>query len=225
MHSFDPLTFAAQHGGAASCKFRGNQTVYAQGDAADSLFYIEKGKVRLTVVSEHGKEAVVAMLEASDFFGEGCLTLLPLRMSTATTITECVIARLDKACVVRALHDDLPFSELMCTYLLTQNTRLQEQLVDHLFNSSEKRLARILLLMANYGRESREDVIIPKIDQQTLAKIVGTTRPRISHFMNKFRKLGLIEYNGHIKVRRALLDVILHDPALSSNNARDVQQP
>ena len=165
-------------------------------------------------MSEHGKEAVVAMLEAGDFCGEECLTQHPLRISTATAITDCVITRLEKATVVRALHNDADFSEFVFTYLLTQNVKLKEQLIDHLFNSSEKRLARILLLMANYGKEGKEDVIIPKIDQETLAKMIGTTRPRVSHFMNKFRKLGFIEYNGNIKVHSALLSVVLHDQAL-----------
>jgi CRP-like cAMP-binding protein len=222
--SFDPVAFAAQHGGVALRKFGKNQVLYAQGDVADAVFYIQQGKVKLTVVSEHGKEAVIAVLEAGDFCGEGCLTQQPLRISTATALTECVIARLEKANVVRALHDDPAFSEFVFTYLLTQNVRLKEQLIDHLFNSSEKRLARILLLLANYGKEAREEPILPKIDQQTLARMVGTTRPRVSHFMNKFRKLGFIEYNGHIKVHSALLSVVLHDQSLGPLSTNDARQ-
>lgn len=222
--SFDPVAFAARHGGSTIRKFGKNKALYSQGDAADAVFYIQKGKVKLTVVSEHGKEAVVAMLEAGDFCGEGCLTQQPLRISTATTMTECMIARLEKSSVVHALHDDPPFSELIFTYLLTQNVRLKEQLIDHLFNSSEKRLARILLLLANYGKEAREEPIMPKIDQQTLAKMIGTTRPRVSHFMNKFRKLGFIEYNGHIKVHSALLSVVLHDQSLGPLGAPDTPE-
>ena len=219
--SFDPVAFAARHGGAVLRKFYKDQTLYTQGDAADAIFYIEKGKIKLTVVSEHGKEAVVAMLEPADFCGEECLAQQPLRISTATALTDCVATRLEKPNVLRALHDDLQFAEFAFTYLLTQNIRLKEQLVDHLFNSSEKRLARILLLLAHYGKEEREEPITPKIDQETLAKMVGTTRPRVSHFMNKFRKLGLIEYNGHIKVHSALLSVVLHDQGVGSLTADD----
>jgi CRP/FNR family cyclic AMP-dependent transcriptional regulator len=222
--SFDPVAFAARHGGASLRKFSKDQILYSQGDAADSIFYIEKGKIKLTVVSEHGKEAVVAMLEAGDFCGEECLAQQPLRISTATTMTECVATRLEKPNVLRALHGDLHFSEFAFTYLLTQNIRLKEQLVDHLFNSSEKRLARILLLLANYGKEEREEPITPKIDQETLAKMIGTTRPRVSQFMNKFRKLGFIEYNGHIKVHSALLSVVLHDQGVGSLSAPEVPE-
>ncbi len=221
---FDPRAFATEHGGATSRKVRGDQILYGQGDPADAVFYIERGKVKVTVVSEHGKEAVVAMLKAGDFCGEECLAQQSLRISTATALTECAVVRLEKTNVVRALHDDPVFSELISTYLLTQNVRLKEQLIDHLFNSSEKRLARILLLLSNYGKEPREEPIVPKIDQQTLARMVGTTRPRVSHFMNKFRKLGFIEYNGHIRVHSALLSVVLHDPSLGPLSVADSQE-
>jgi len=223
--SFDPVAFAVRHGGAVLRKFSKDQILYAQGDAADAVFYIEKGKIKLTVVSEHGKEAVVAMLEAGDFCGEECLAQQPLRISTATAMTECVATRLEKPNVLRALHNDLQFSEFAFTYLLTQNIRLKEQLVDHLFNSSEKRLARILLLLANYGKEEREEPITPKIDQETLAKMIGTTRPRVSQFMNKFRKLGFIEYNGNIKVHSALLSVVLHDQGVGSLGVPNPEDP
>lgn len=222
--SFDPVAFATRHGGAILRRFSKGQILYSQGDVADAVFYIETGKIKLTVVSEHGKEAVVAMLETGDFCGEECLAQQPLRISTATTLTECVATRLEKPNVLRALHNDLQFSEFAFTYLLTQNIRLKEQLVDHLFNSSEKRLARILLLLANYGKEEREEPITPKIDQETLAKMIGTTRPRVSQFMNKFRKLGFIEYNGHIKVHSALLSVVLHDQGAGSLGVPDSEE-
>ena len=222
--SFDPVAFAARHGGALLRNFSKDQTLYSQRDAADAIFYIEKGKIKLTVVSEHGKEAVIAMLEAGDFCGEECLAQQPLRLSKATTMTECVATRLEKPNVLRALHDDLQFAEFAFTYLLTQNVRLKEQLVDHLFNSSEKRLARILLLLANYGKEEREEPITPKIDQQTLAEMIGTTRPPVSHFMNKWRKLGFIEYNGHIKLHSALLSMVLHGQGVGPLGARDSRE-
>jgi CRP/FNR family cyclic AMP-dependent transcriptional regulator len=212
MLPFDTKTFLAKYGGVTTTKCRAHAVVYVQGDAADSVFYIQQGKVKLSVVSEQGKEAVVAILETGDLCGEGCLNGQPLRISTATTLNECIMVRLEKASVIRALHDNHSFSDFFIEYLLTQNLRLKEHLIDHLFNSSEKRLARALLLLANFGKEGRQELIIPAIDQQTLAKLIGTTRARVSHFMNKFRKLGFLEYNGNIRVHSSLLNIILHDP-------------
>jgi CRP/FNR family transcriptional regulator, cyclic AMP receptor protein len=173
--------------------------------------YIQKGKVKLTVVSSQGKEAVIAILGVGDFFGEGCLAGQPLRMSTVTTISECSIVRIEKADTIRVLHDEPAFSEMFLHYLLVRNIRIEEDLVDHLFNSSEKRLARVLLLLANFGKEGKPETVIPKISQETLAEIIGTTRSRVSFFMNKFRKLGFITYNGHLEVHSSLLNVVLHD--------------
>jgi CRP-like cAMP-binding protein len=208
---FAAKTFAAKYGGATVAKYPAHAIVFAQGDAADSVFYIQQGKVRLSVVSEQGKEAVIALLGPGDLCGEGCLAGQPLRICTATATSECTLTRLEKASVVRAMHDDQAFCDFLIAHLLTENVRLNEHLIDHLFNSSEKRLARALLLLANYGKDIREDQIIPKIDQTTLAKIVGTTRGRVSHFMNKFRSMGFIEYNGDIHVHSSLLNVVLHD--------------
>ncbi len=193
---FDAKTFAATYGGVTTTKYQANFIVLAQGDAADCVFYIQQGKVKLSVVSEQGKEAVIAVLETGDLCGEGCLAVQPLRISTATTMTDCVMVRMEKASVVRAMHDNHAFCDFLMAHLLTQNVRLNDALIDHLFNSSEKRLARALLLLANYGKEVRQEQVIPKIDQQTLAKMIGTTRGRVSHFMNKFRRMGFIEYNG-----------------------------
>jgi CRP/FNR family cyclic AMP-dependent transcriptional regulator len=187
------------------------QTIFSQGDRADAVFFIERGKVKLTVLSTQGKQAVIALLGPETFFGEGCLAGQPLRMSTATATTDCSVVLLPKAAVVRALHKDAAFSETFTTYLLSRNVRMEEDLVDQLFNSSEQRLARILLLLANFGKEGRPEPVVPKISQETLAEMVGTTRSRISHFMNKFRKLGFIEYNGRLEVHSSLLHVVLHD--------------
>jgi CRP/FNR family transcriptional regulator, cyclic AMP receptor protein len=209
---FDPKLFLAKVGkGRSLLAYKKNQKVFAQGDPADTLFYIQTGKVKLTVVSRQGKEAVIAILGADDFFGEGCLAGQPLRMSSATAMTECSVMRLEKAGVVRVLHNEPAFSELFLRYLLSRNIRIEEDLVDQLFNSSEKRLARILLLMANFGKEGKAETVIPKISQETLAEIVGTTRSRVSFFMNRFRKLGFIEYNGGLEVHSSLLNVVLHD--------------
>jgi CRP/FNR family cyclic AMP-dependent transcriptional regulator len=209
--SFDPKAFAAKYGGVTVCKYGENHTIFSQGNAAGALFYVHKGKVKLTVVSEQGKEAVVAVLETGDFCGEGCLADQLLSVSTATTMTDCMIARLEKAAVTRALHEDLQFSEFFVSYLLNRNVRLNEDLVDQLFNSSERRLARVLLLLANYENNKQQDVLLPTINQQTLAKMIGTTRSRVNHFMNKFRRLGFIDYNGSIKIHNSLLTVLLHD--------------
>ena len=185
-----------------------------QGDAADSIYYIKKGQIQLTVVSMEGKEAVIAVLGTSDFCGEGCLVGEPLRMVTATTMTQCTVVRMEKATVIRAVHDDPEFSEFLVSYLLKRTARLTDNLVDQLFNSSEKRLARILLLLANYGKEGRTETVINNVDQETLAQMIGATRSRVNFFMNKFRKLGLIEYNGRINVHSSLLRVVLHDQPL-----------
>jgi CRP/FNR family cyclic AMP-dependent transcriptional regulator len=191
--------------------YKKNEKVFSQGDTAQAIFYLEKGRVKLTVVSKAGKEAVIAILGPGSFFGEGCMAGQSLRMATAATMSECAIIRLEKAGVVRALHDDPAFSELFLHHLLIRNIRIEEDLVDQLFNSSEKRLARVLLLLANFGKEGTPEPVIPKISQETLAEIVGTTRSRISYFMNKFRKLGFIEYNGKLEVHSSLLNVVLHD--------------
>jgi CRP/FNR family transcriptional regulator, cyclic AMP receptor protein len=210
-HSFDPKTFLAKVGkGRTLADYKKNQKVFSQGDLADAIFYIQTGKLKLTVVSQQGKEAVVAILGAGDFFGEGCLAGQAMRMSSAATITECSIMRLEKTSVVRLLHGEPSFSELFLRYLLSRNIRIEEDLVDQLFNSSEKRLARVLLLMANFGKEGKAEPV-PKISQETLAEIVGTTRSRVSFFMNRFRKLGFIEYNGGLEVHSSLLNIVLHD--------------
>src|ERR1700691_119379 len=209
---FDPKAFLARTGaGRALADYAKNHTIFLQGEPADAIFYIQKGKIKLTVVSKQGKEAVVALLGASDFFGEGCLAGQPLRMASASTMSECSIMRLEKAGVMRLLHDQPAFSELMLHHLLSRNIRIEEDLVDQLFNSSERRLARVLLLLANFGKDGRLEPVIPKISQDILAARVGTTRSRINSFMNKFRKLGFIEYNGHLKVHSGLLSVIVHD--------------
>jgi CRP-like cAMP-binding protein len=209
---FDPAAFLAKAGkGKTIAAYRKGQVVFAQADAADAIFYVQKGKLKLTVVSNIGKEAVVALLGAGDFFGEGCLAGQQLRMATATTMSECAIMRLEKADAVRVLHDEPAFSELFLKYLLSRNIRIEEDLVDQLFNSSEKRLARVLLLLANFGKEGRPEKVIPKMSQETLAEIVGTTRSRVSFFMNRFRKLGFIKYNGELEVHSSLLNVVLHD--------------
>ena len=190
---------------------RKNKTVFSQGDPADAIFYIQKGRVKLTVVSEHGKEAVIGIVESSDFFGEGCLAGQPLRMSTATAMAECSILRLEKADIIRLLHAEPAFAEVFLKYLLTRNIRIEEDLVDHFFNSSEKRLARVLLILANYRKGAAPEPLVAKISQEMLAEMIGTTRSRVSFLMNKFRKLGLIEYNGEIKVHGSLLAIFLHD--------------
>jgi CRP/FNR family transcriptional regulator, cyclic AMP receptor protein len=198
-------------GGRSVSSYRKNQKVFSQGDPADAVFYIQEGKVKVCVVSEQGKEAVVALHGNGAFFGESCLNGHPLRMATVVTMTECVIMRLEKPAIVRVLHDEPKFSEMFMAYLLSRNSRVEEDLVDQLFNSSEKRLARVLLLMANFGKEGKPEPVIAKISQETLAEMVGTTRSRVSLFMNKFRKLGFIEYNGVLEVHNSLLNVVLHD--------------
>jgi CRP/FNR family cyclic AMP-dependent transcriptional regulator len=215
---FDPKVFLAKvNGGRSISDYRKAQIVYTQGELADSVFYIQSGKVRKTVVSEQGKEAVVALLGTGDFFGEGCLTGQPLRLATVSAMTECVIVRIAKEDIIRVIHKEPAFAELFIAHLLSRNSRVEEDLVDQLFNSSEKRLARILLLLANFGKEGRPEPVLAKISQETLAEMIGTTRSRVSHFMNKFRELGLIDYNGHIEVHSSLLNVVLHEkPEISS---------
>jgi CRP-like cAMP-binding protein len=210
--AFDPKAFLAKaDGGRTISKYQKEQIVFSQGEAADAVFYIQQGKIKITVVSEQGKEAVVAILGTGDFCGEGCLTGQPLRIATAAAMTECVIVRLEKAAIIRVLHEEPAFSEMFMSYLLTRTIRVEADLVDQLFNSSEKRLARALLLLANFGKEGKPEQVIAKISQETLAEMIGTTRSRVSSFMNKFRELGFIDYNGHLEVHSSLLNVVLHD--------------
>jgi CRP/FNR family cyclic AMP-dependent transcriptional regulator len=209
---FDPKVFLAKvNGGLGLRNYRKDQIVYRQGDPADAVFYIQSGKVKKTVVSEQGKEAVVAILDTGDFFGEGCLTGELLRLATVSTLMNCVIARISKTDTTRVIHEEPAFAELFISHLLARNSRVEEDLVDQLFNSSEKRLARTLLLLANFGKEGRPEPIIAKVSQETLAEMIGTTRSRVSFFMNKFRKLGLIDYNGSIEIHSSLLNVVLRD--------------
>jgi CRP/FNR family transcriptional regulator, cyclic AMP receptor protein len=210
--SLDITVLMSAVGDAASSRaYRKGQPIFAQGERGDAVFFIQQGKVKVTVLSPQGKQAVIALLAPGDFFGEGCLAGQPLRMATATALIECSIVRLPKPAMIQALHRDSVFAELFTTYLLSRNIRMEEDLVDQLFNSSEKRLARILLLLANFGKEGRPEPVVPKISQETLAEMVGTTRSRISHFMNKFRRLGFVEYNGRLQVHTSLLHVVLHD--------------
>jgi CRP-like cAMP-binding protein len=209
---FNPKLFLSKvNGGRTISDYRKNQIVYRQGDPSDSVFFIQSGKVKKTVVSEQGKEAVVALLGTDDFFGEGCLAGETLRLATVSAMTKCVIARISKADIARVIHEEPAFAELFISHLLARNSRVEEDLVDQLFNSSEKRLARLLLLLANFGKEGRPEPIIAKISQETLAEMIGTTRARVSFFMNKFRQLGLIDYNGKIEVHSSLLNVVLRD--------------
>jgi len=209
---FDPRAFLSKAGdGRTVSQYAKNQKVFSQGDAADAVFYIQKGKTKLTVVSAQGKEAVVAILGQGEFCGEGCLAGQPKRLATAKTIVECEIMRVSKSAFVRALHDQPAFSELFVSYLLTRTIRVEADLVDQLFNSSEKRLARALLLLANFGREGLPEPIIAKVSQEMLAEMIGTTRSRVSFFMNKFRKLGFISYNGHMEIHSSLLNVVLNE--------------
>ena len=209
---FNPKLFLSKvNGGRTISDYRKNQIVYRQGDPSDSVFFIQSGKVKKTVVSEQGKEAVVALLGTDDFFGEGCLAGETLRLATVSAMTKCVIARISKADIARVIHEEPAFAELFISHLLARNSRVEEDLVDQLFNSSEKRLARLLLLLANFGKEGRPEPIIAKISQETLAEMIGTTRARVSFFMNKFRQLGLIDYNGKIEVHSSLVNVVLRD--------------
>ncbi len=209
---FDPKVFLATiNGGRTISDYQKDEIIFSQGKPADAVFYIQKGKVKVTVVSEQGKEAVVAVLGPDEFLGEGCLTGQLLRLATAAAMTECVIMRLEKKTMISVLHEEPSFSEMFVSYLLTRTIRVEADLVDQLFNSSEKRLARALLLLANFGKDGRPEPIIAKVSQETLAEMIGTTRSRVSFFMNKFRKLGLINYNGHIEIHSSLLNVVLHE--------------
>lgn len=199
------------NGGRIITSYRKNEKIFSQGDPADAVFYVREGRVKVSVISEQGKEAVVALHEKGDFFGDGCLSGQPLRLGTVTAMTECVILRIDKAAMVRVLHDEPKFSERFMVYLLARKARVEADLVDQLFNSTEKRLARVLLLMANFGKEGKPEPVITKISQEMLADIIGTTRSRVSTFMNKFRQLGFINYNGDLEVHQSLLNVVLHD--------------
>jgi CRP/FNR family transcriptional regulator, cyclic AMP receptor protein len=209
---FDPKIFLAKVGdGKTISKYRKDQIVFSQGQVADAVFYIQKGEVKLTVVSEQGKEAVVAILGPGHFFGEGCLNGHSLRIATTRAMAECLITRIEKATMIATIHSEPEFSELFMSYLLSRNSRIEEDLIDQLFNSSEKRLARLLLLLANFGKEGRPEPIVGTFSQETLAEMIGTTRSRVSFFMNKFRKLGFIEYNGKLEVHNSLLNVVLYD--------------
>ena len=209
---FEPMALLDKAGeGRAASSYASGQVIFAQGDPADAVFYVETGRVKLTIVSGQGKEAVVGIYSATDFFGEASLAGQPLRIATATAMSECLIVRLAKSAMIRMLHDEPTFSELFVAHLLSRNIRVEADLVDQLFNSSEKRLARALLLLANFGKEGKPEAVIPNITQETLAEMIGTTRSRVSFFMNKFRKLGFIEYNGKLSVHSSLLNVVLHD--------------
>jgi len=208
----DLRTYLAKAGeGGTNKEYRKKQIIFSQGGPADAVFYIEKGKVKLTVLSTRGKEAVVGILGSGDFFGEGSLAGQPLRMATATSMTEGSIFRVTKEAMIRILHHEPALSELFMAYLLSRNARIEEDLVDQLFNSSEKRLARILLLLTRFGKDGQHEHVVPRISQETLAEMVGTTRSRVSLFMNKFRKMGFIDYNGGLQVHSSLLGIVLHD--------------
>jgi len=209
---FNPKLFLAKVAeGTTVLKFDKNEVVFSQGDTADTVLYIQEGKIKVSVVSEQGKEAVVGILEPGQFFGEGCLNGHPMRISTTTAMEECVITSITKVAMLAALKSEPKFSELFIAYLLSRNSRIEEDLIDQLFNSSEKRLARLLLLMANFGKDRATQPIAAQVSQETLAEMIGTTRSRVSFFMNKFRKLGFITYNGKIEVHSSLLNAVLYD--------------
>lgn len=209
---FDAASFLATVGaGRYIVKYQPNQVVFRQGDRAEAVFYIKDGKIQITVISEHGKEGVIAMLGAGEFFGEGCLAGQSLYMASATATAESTVVKIEKATMVRVIHEEPALSEMFMGFLLSRNIQIEADLVDQLFNSSERRLARLLLLLANFGKEGKMESVIPRISQEILAARVGTTRSRINFFMNKFRKLGLIEYNGQLKVHSALLNVVIHE--------------
>ena len=210
---FDPETFLARAGlGRQVLNLKKNETAYAQGDASDAIFYVQKGRLRVTVTSADGKEATLALVGGGEFLGEDCMVLAqPLRLATATAMTDCELLKISKAEMVRVLHQEHALSDVFVSFLLTRNARVQADLVDQLFNSSEKRLARILLLLAQFGKESKPETVVPKISQEILAEMIGTTRSRVSFFMNRFRKLGFIEYNGEIRVHNSLLNIFLQE--------------
>jgi CRP/FNR family cyclic AMP-dependent transcriptional regulator len=214
LSKFDPKTFLSTiDGGRKIAVFPKKQAIFAQGDPSDAVFYIQEGKVKLTVVSKIGKEATIGILNEGAFFGEGCLTGQPLRLCSATAMTDCSVMRIDKRAMMEVLHREHAFSDMFVAYLLTRNIRYEEDLVDQLFNSSEKRLARVLLLLAHFGKDGKQETVIPKMSQETLAEMVGTTRSRVSFFMNRFRKLGFIDYHAGdaLQVHGSLLNVVLHD--------------
>ncbi|HEX4967651.1 MAG TPA: Crp/Fnr family transcriptional regulator [Nitrospiraceae bacterium] len=212
MPTFNPQNFLNQAGnGKTTLKLPKRKVLFSQGDASDAVFYIQAGKVKLTVVSPQGKEAVITILEPGSFFGEPCLAGQLVRLATATAVEDARIVRIDKQSMLQLLKDDRTFSALFLAYMLTRNARIQEDLVDQLFNSSEKRLARALLLMAHFGKEGKPEEVIAKISQETLAEMIGTTRSRVSFFMNRFKKMGLIHYNGGLHVHSSLLNIVLHD--------------
>jgi CRP-like cAMP-binding protein len=215
---FDPVVFLATAAiGRDISKYSKKDVIFAQGDEADAVFYIKKGKVKVTVISKQGKEAIVALLGADEFVGEGCLIGQPKRLATASAMTECETMRVEKTEIQRVIHDEPAFSQMFVSHILERNARVEEDLVDQLFNSTEKRLARLLLLLANFGKEGRPEPILAKISQETLAEMIGTTRSRVSHFMNKFRELGFIDYNGHLEVHNSLLGVLLADQPRTVN--------
>jgi len=210
--TFDRETFLSTVGaGRRSATYDRGQPIFRQGDPADAVFYIESGKIQISLVSEQGKEGVIAMLGAGEFFGEGCLVGQPLHLATSTALDECTIVRIEKEAMIRELNSNPEFSKVFTAFLLSHNAQIEADLVDHLFNSSEKRLARVLLMLAHFGKDGKLELVIPPVNQELLAARVGTTRSRINFFMNKFRKLGFIEYNGHLKVHSSLLNVIVHD--------------
>jgi len=210
--AFDAKTFLTKaRTGRSVSTYRKKQVVFVQGDRADAVFYVERGQIKLTVVSEQGRSAIVAVLGRGDFFGEGCLAGQPVRMATASAVTDASVVRVERRAMIGLLHARSPFSERFMAHLLARNVRIEEDLVDQLFNSTEKRLARVLLLLARFGKEGATEPMIPKISQEVLAEMVGTTRPRINEFMNKFRKLGFIQYNGGLHIHSSLLNVLLHD--------------
>jgi CRP/FNR family transcriptional regulator, cyclic AMP receptor protein len=213
LRQFDPKTFLSTiNGGRKIEAFAKTQTIFSQGDSSDAVFYIKEGKIKLTVVSEIGKEATIGILNEGAFLGEGCLTGQALRMCSATALTDCSVMRIEKKAMVEVLHREHAFSDMFVAYLLTRNIRYEEDLVDQLFNSSEKRLARILLLLAHFGKEGKPETVIPKMSQESLAEMVGTTRSRVSFFMNRFRKLGFVDYGeSGLQVHSSLLNVVLHD--------------
>jgi len=214
LSKFDPKKFLSTiNGGRKIVDFPKKKTIFAQGDSSDAVFYIKAGKVRLTVVSKMGKEATIGILNEGDFFGEGCLTGQHLRLCSATAMTDCCVMRIDKRSMTDVLHQEHAFSDMFVAYLLTRNIRYEEDLVDQLFNSSEKRLARILLLLAHFGKEGEPETVIPKMSQETLAEMIGTTRSRVSFFMNRFREMGFVDYGegGGLQVHSSLLNVVLHD--------------
>lgn len=209
---FDPQAFLSTiAGGRRVAAFSKKQAIFVQDDPSDAVFHLQKGKVKLTVVSKSGKEATIGILNEGDFFGEGCLAGQPVRLGSASALTDCSVMRIEKKVMMEVLHREHAFSDMFVAYLLTRNIRYEADLVDQLFNSSEKRLARVLLLLARFGKDGQPEVAIPKISQETLAEMVGTTRSRVSFFMNRFRKMGFIQYNGELEVHSSLLNVVLHD--------------